>query len=444
MATTEEMLVAEVNKEVKGLRDVWLETNNELRALLNEQKEEISRVGGTSGELSARISIKEAEYEKQLADLEGKGTELESRFQEFKQFMEQAEAEQKKIKRSHEMKTVRSVLTCEEAESFRNWDPDRGGGISSPQLHFKSFEDLVREDGRESKTITGGDALRSVLSANLVQTIRGLPRLRTQHIRDHLTVESLPGVGRVEYIVETGYTNNAEFQSAEGAAKALSALTYEAKTANPKTIAHGIPISRQLAKHVPALVRRIEDRLIDGLYHVEDVKILFADGTSGSFEGITQTTGIQEFENHPAVVAGETAEDTMIDTIRRSITMIEDLFLTADLVVLNNYDWEKIELTKDSQGRYIWVTVQQGGTPILWRLPVFSTNAMTAGDFLTGSFRSSATLWETEKAFIQLFTQHSDWALKNQLLLLAEMEEAFTVEIPEGFVYGNFVTALGS
>lgn len=433
-------IAVEVEKEMKAVREAFLETNRELKTIVDQQAEEIRRLGGTTAETSAKLSAKEAEYEKQLKDIEGKADSLAAKYEEFNTFIARTEADLKKRREGdgRQLKTVRSVLESDEAKAFRDWDPDRGGGIASPQLHFKSFEDYVREQ----KAVTGGDDLRSVLSVNLVQTIRGLPRLRTQHIRDHLTIERMPGIGKIDYIVETGYTNNAAFQTAEGATKPLSDLSYEPRTANPKTLAHGMPISRQLARHVPALVNRIENRLVDGLYHVEDIKILFSDGLNNSFTGITETADIQDFEDHPAVQAGLTGDDTKIDTIRRSLTLIENIFLVPDLVVLNNFDWEDIELTKDSQKRYIWVTVQQGGTPLLWRLPVFSTNAMTQGNFLTGAFKSGATLWETETAFVQLFTQHSDWALKNQLLLLAEMEETLTVELPEAFVYGDFASAV--
>ncbi|MFT8095018.1 phage major capsid protein, partial [Salmonella enterica] len=58
--------------------------------------------------------------------------------------------------------------------------------------------------------------------------------------------------------------------------------------------------------------------------------------------------------------------DTKIDTLRRAILQVRVAEYRASAIALNPVDWADIELTKDANGSYIWVNVQEGGVQRLW------------------------------------------------------------------------------
>lgn len=180
--------------------------------------------------------------------------------------------------------------------------------------------------------------------------------------------------------------------------------------------------------------------LFDGLYDAETQALLFADGTGGGFEGIYNRAGVQRYAE---VHAGGGA--TPIDVLRRSEDPLTDLQLVGDLFVMNHRDWTNIELLKDNEARYLWVNVQVGGSATMWRKPVLPTRFMTQGEFINGGFKRYARLLDFERANLNLYPQHADYAKRNLVLMLAEMTVGLAVTTPEGFVIGNLDgTAMGS
>jgi HK97 family phage major capsid protein len=111
-------------------------------------------------------------------------------------------------------------------------------------------------------------------------------------------------------------------------------------------------------------------------------------------------------------------------------------------IVLHPNDWEDIELTKDLQGQYlVAVSVAMGGEPRVWRMPVIDTPAMTEGTALVGAFGSGAQLYDREQASIRISEQHSDFFIRNAIVVLAEQRLALAVKRPEAFVKVTFDSA---
>lgn len=109
----------------------------------------------------------------------------------------------------------------------------------------------------------------------------------------------------------------------------------------------------------------------------------------------------------------------------------------ATAFVLNPIDWAKIELTKDAGGNYIIGNPQGSLTPTLWNLPVVSTQAMAAGEFLTGAFSFAAQIFDRMDIEVLLSTENVDDFEKNLVSIRAEERLAFAVYRPEAFVTGD-------
>lgn len=102
-------------------------------------------------------------------------------------------------------------------------------------------------------------------------------------------------------------------------------------------------------------------------------------------------------------------------------------------------DWAKIELTKDTLGRYILANPAALTGPTLWGLPVVATEAAAfQGKFLTGAFNAAAQLFDREDANVVISTENGDDFEKNMISIRCEERLALAVKRPEAFIYGSF------
>lgn len=247
-------------------------------------------------------------------------------------------------------------------------------------------------------------------------------------IRD-LVLPGQTSSGNVEYVKETGFTNNAA-PVAEGAAKPYSDLTYDLASAPVRTIAHLFKASRQIMDDAPGLRSMIDGRARYGLRFVEENQLLNGSGTGQNIHGLVpQATAFA-----PAFTD---ADQTGIDRLRLAILQVVLAEYPATAFVLNPIDWAKIELTKDAGGNYIIGNPQGSLTPTLWNLPVVSTQAMAAGEFLTGAFSFAAQIFDRMDIEVLLSTENVDDFEKNLVSIRAEERLAFAVYRPEAFVTGD-------
>lgn len=268
---------------------------------------------------------------------------------------------------------------------------------------------------------------------SLVGTLR-VPGIVTPPER-RLTVRDLlaPGTtnqGNVEYVRETGYTNNAAVVT-EGGTKPQSELTFELAHAPVRTIAHIFKASRQIMDDAPALRSYIDMRARYGLRLEEEDELLNGDGTGIHLNGLLpQATA---FNAQFTVEAKQ-----RMDTIRLAILQVFLAEFPASGIVLHPNDWAAIQLTKDSQERYIIGNPQDGNPPRLWNLPVVETQSMSATEFLVGAFNMAAQIFDRMDIEVLLSTEDGDNFVKNMITLRAEERLALAVYRPEALVTGDF------
>lgn len=247
------------------------------------------------------------------------------------------------------------------------------------------------------------------------------------------TVRSLLAPGRtnsnlIQYFRESGFTNNAA-PVAESTRKPESSMTFEQKQAVVIKLAHFIKATTEIMDDVPALQSMIDERLRYGLDYVEDLQLLMGTGVGNNLMGIyTSATAYAA----PFAVAGATA----IDVLRLAFLQGELALLPADAAVLHPQDWAKIELLKDTQGRYLIGNPQGTLSPTLWGRRIVTTLAMTAGQFLAGNFRQSAQIFDRENANVVVSTENEDDFVNNRVTILAEERLALADYRPEARIKG--------
>ncbi len=254
------------------------------------------------------------------------------------------------------------------------------------------------------------------------------PPNRIMTVRD-LLIPGQTSSGNVEYVKETGYTNNADVVT-EGTTKPKSDIAFNLESAPVRTIAHIFKASRQILDDAIGLQSYIDGRARYGLQFKEEQQLLSGDGTGQNIHGIVpQATAFS-----PAFTP---ADEQAIDRLRLAVLQVVLAEYPASAFVLNPIDWAKIELTKDGQGRYIIGNPQQGTQPLLWNLPVVATQAMASGEFLTGAFNLAAQIFDRLEIEVLLSSENVDDFEKNMFTIRAEERLALAVYRPEAFVTGD-------
>ena len=302
---------------------------------------------------------------------------------------------------------------------------------------FKSFVENPRAGGRATlqiKDITSATTVAAGSAGALVTPERaGLiaPPNQMLHIRD-LIAPGKTDSNSIEYPRETGFTNNAGAQTAEGELKAKSELQFDDETVAVRTLAHYIKASRQILDDASQLESYIGGRLMYGLKLVEDRQLLNGDGLNGNLKGIIpQASAFSD----PAAMANY----TIMDQLRLAMLQAVMAEYPASGHVLNPIDWAIMELSKDNEGRYIIGQPQGTANPTMWGLPVVATQAMGAGKFLTGAFNMGAQIFDRQQSSIVVSTENEDDFIRNKVTILCEERLALAVYRPEAFVTGTLL-----
>lgn len=290
-----------------------------------------------------------------------------------------------------------------------------------------------RVDVQTKATITSATtaAAGSAGAAMVPTRLPGIiaPPDRRLVVRDLITPGRMDG-NALEYVRETGFTNNAA-PVAEGAAKPQSDIRFELVSTTAKVIAHHAKASRQILDDVAQLASYIDGRLRYGLAFKEEGQLLNGDGTGQNLHGIIpQATAFT-----PPIAL---TSPTSIDLMRLAMLQAVLAEYPATGHVMNPIDWAWVETLKDSEGRYIIGNPQGNISPTLWGLPVVTTQAIAVDKFLTGAFRLGAQIFDRWLARVEIATENEDDFVKNLITMLCEERLALAVYRPEAFIYGDF------
>ncbi|WP_122501475.1 phage major capsid protein [Pseudomonas viridiflava] len=254
--------------------------------------------------------------------------------------------------------------------------------------------------------------------------------------KQRLFIRDLIAPGRTSspaifWVQQTGFTNAARVV-AENTTKPYSDIQFDTKITPVTTIAHMFKASKQILDDFAQLQSTIDAEMGYGLKYAEESEILFGDGTGVHLHGIVPQATAYDAAFTPEAM-------THIDQLRLAMLQSQLARLPASGHVLHFTDWAKIELTKDSLGRYIIGNPLSLAGPTLWGLPVVATElAAFLGKFLTGAFQTGAQIFDREDANVVISTENADDFEKNMISIRCEERLALAVKRPESFIYGTF------
>ncbi|AGE85817.1 phage major capsid protein [Cronobacter sakazakii] len=303
--------------------------------------------------------------------------------------------------------------------------------ISSEAL--KAFAASV-EGGKRVSVPVNAALISTDVPTGVVEPQR-LPGIDTAP-KQRLFIRDLIAPGRtaapaIFWVQQTGFTNAAKVVP-EGTTKPYSDIQFATQITPVTTIAHMFKASKQILDDFAQLQSTIDAEMRYGLKYVEEQEILFGDGTGAHLKGIVPQASAFS-------AAFEVEKQNGIDVLRLAMLQAQLARFPASGHVLHFIDWAKIELTKDSLGRYILANPAALSGPTLWGLPVVATEtAAFQGKFLTGAFNAAAQLFDREDANVVISTENADDFEKNMISIRCEERLALAVKRPEAFIYGAF------
>jgi HK97 family phage major capsid protein len=223
----------------------------------------------------------------------------------------------------------------------------------------------------------------------------------------------------------------------EGELKHENTVTFTTTSEKTKTIATTIPASRQILDDLDELMNFLRTGLAYAVDLEEELQILSGDATGENLNGLlTQASPFDTGLLVPYVSTGWTRIDQIGLAIQQIVTSKE---LTPDFIVLHPVDFWGLRLLKTEDGAYLLGSPLQPAPTSLFGLRPLVTTSISVGTFLLGnSSPIAAELRDRMQIVVEVSTQHSDFFVRNQVMLRAEKRVALIVFRPGSFCTGSF------
>jgi HK97 family phage major capsid protein len=353
------------------------------------------------------------------SEVSGMATKLNER-------LDAMEVASKKQFNSQKKVTFKSALK----EALDNGAVD---GIAKGNSRSASFE--LKADMTVAADFTG-----EVIPADRVPGYKFDPT-RPVHVRQLLATGSTQS-DVVRYVKESGYSNGAA-ATAEGATLGQSDFDMTAADANVRKIGTYFRISEEMLADTPQLTSYLSARAPEKLLEVEDAQILSGDGTGANLSGII--TDAADFDVSASGAFYQSVESANeFDVIVAALNQLSLLNYSADCIMLNPTDFNKILLLKDSTNKYLKDQVYNGLQPSFSGVKVIQNTAIAAGTFLIGNFGIGTQLWVRQGVNVEFFREDGTNVRDGFVTVRVSERVALTNYLPNAFVNGTFSTAIAA
>ena len=257
-------------------------------------------------------------------------------------------------------------------------------------------------------------------------------------VRQVLPVLPLNNTNGVEWMVETGYTSNADTVS-DGSNKPEDDLTIDTESIPARTIATTMRLHKNMLADLPLLSSYLATRGVDSVMDVEDDQLLYGNGNTPNLTGIltNSLSAFNPFNLYAAMVAQGNRGAGYYDILRFAILQARLSNLRPNAILLSPADKAVIDTLQIQDGAY---RRQPDGTVLvnnIWGLPVAEVDAMNAGEFAIVT-AGAASIFEREGMTIGFFEQDRDNVQKNLVTVRIEERILVATQRPEGIVTGEF------
>ena len=251
--------------------------------------------------------------------------------------------------------------------------------------------------------------------------MRNLVSVRTTTSDTVHYVRQLSRVNAADWVPEATDLDPESFPTGETGIKPLGGFEFEEVTAVVGTLAEWLAATKRAIMDVGQLRGLIDQELRGNLRDKEEVALLYG---GGDIEGLDNTEGVQEQE----------FDTDLFTTTRKARTLVRfNGFAVPTAYLLSVEDDEKIDLERDSDGRFFGAGPFAMGPNTLWGLPRIASPYVKEGEAWLADWRR-AVIWDRQQATISMSDSHADFFTRNLVAVLGEQREAFGVIRPSAFV----------
>lgn len=312
--------------------------------------------------------------------------------------------------------------------------PGNGQGEESGQRKVKTFGEMFVESdafkSRGKSAIIEGVGLKTLMdtSAGWAPESLRTGRVVESAQRPIQIIDLIPagqtGQNAVVYMEETTFTNNAA-ETAEGGQYGESALALTEQTSSVRKIAVFIPVTDEQLDDVAQAQSYVNNRLRFQLRQRLDSQIVNGDGSAPNLTGILNASGIQSQAK---------GTDDIATAIHKGITLVSVVGRAmVNAVLMHPYDWQRIRLTKDVDGNYLWGPPSESGPARIWGFPIVTSTALPEGTAIAGDFANFIELTERQGIEVKITDSHSDYFIKGKQAIRADFRVALPIYRPAAF-----------
>lgn len=401
------------------------ELDQAIEALESKLKEGISKYEGQVQESGKAVDSVRSDVKKMSEDFASLLDEHKGAAERLKELEQKAAEGFKGSSAADEFKSWGDMFI--ESASFK----DFAGGGAHARARVEVKNTILGEGGSPQNpvdTLTQADRLPGIVPG----------AFRSLNVLDFVP-SGVTGSNQIEYTREATWTSNAA-ERAEGTDKPESALTFELVNDPVRTIAHFIKASKQVLDDAPMLSSYIDRRMRHGLQARLQSQILKGNGTSPNISGLSASGRHTAFT--PAT--GEIA----LDSLNRAKYAIIGADYQPNVIMMNPADFGAIERIKSTSSSNDYAAgggaalsyINGGMTPLLWGLPVVTSNDVASGKFYMMD-SNAIQLFMRQGVTVEMFEQDDTNVQKNLLTIRAEMRAALAVYTPLAVRYGDLLIA---
>lgn len=410
----------------------------QLKALVKEEKEFWEKQGDEqpTAEQKAALDTRWKQIEDLSAEVdeENKFSDRQKRLKAIDTFLSQPGNRPDYGNPEAEVKTIGEAIA--NAPELKEWIATiapQGREVSSvrfnrsPTIALKeiglgdlSFKDLVMT--------VPGTAGGSLIRRDYGPWPIDLP-LRTPSIRDVITILQT-GSNLIEYVRVNSLTRAAaivpEATSAtdDAALKPKASMALEVVQTGVKTIAVIMQATRTILADAPQLQSMMTNFMRTDIDLELEEEIIAGPGGANHFTGL---------ENTPNLTPQPFVTDKLTTTRKaRTAAMIQGRARSTGFL-LNSYDWEELDLTKDAENRYYFGGPLAMGQKMLWGLPVIESEVIPQGTGYTGDLKQ-LVVWDRQDPTVYITDSNRDHFERNIIDILYEGRWAFGVLRPPAVV----------
>lgn len=327
------------------------------------------------------------------------------------------------------------AAAAEAREAVASMKHAEKGGSGGPRIkslgeYFAEAKEYTEAQDKKSIQMEYDVELKTLMTTTtgwVPETTRG-PRMidfvtRPIQVTDTIPTTTTSQVA-IKYMEETTFTNAAA-EVAEGGTKPEAALALTERTDPVRKIAVWIPVTEEQLEDVPGIQGYIDNRLTFMVRQRLDSQILVGDGTAPNLSGILDRSGIQT----QAKGADPTPDAFYKAMTKVRLTGAGNGGAIPNVMYMHPNDWQEIRLLRTADGIYIWGSPADPGIDRMWGLAVVLAEGLTEGTGLVGD-TSFVELAVKKGITLKTTDSHSDYFIKNQLVILAEMRAALVVYRP--------------